>query len=441
MKKEEKKLFWFGLLALAGTLLVSFVPTRFHIFSYGFREVDFVSDIKKPSAPGDQPSIVKDSTPVLVDTTKPDFLAYKDIINYQYGNNQPIEKFIRALRQLKLGKRKTVRIAYFGDSFIEGDMLTMDLRSLLQTNFGGEGVGFVPFMSVGAGIRQSITHTFSHNWDDLNFKGEGDKSRVFISGHNYAAQQNANVSYRVPDRLMPGTFKKVYLLHQSPEGAHVSINDSSVQLPAAAVVTKTLVDTAVDHLRASFYPGNSTFYGFSFESDAGVILDNFSFRGISGTEYEKFSTGYLSEINEVTPYDLIVFQFGPNLLFNPDMTNFKYYEKPIAKAFQQFNSAFPQADILLVSTGDKAFRYDGSYKTAKGVIPLLNNQQQIAVASGVNFWNLFLNMGGENSMVTWVEGSPKMANVDYTHVNWKGGKKIAEMLYNTIMHAYQTNRQ
>ena len=36
-----------------------------------------------------------------------------------------------------------VRIAVFGDSFIEADIFTADLREMLQKRFGGCGVGFV----------------------------------------------------------------------------------------------------------------------------------------------------------------------------------------------------------------------------------------------------------------------------------------------------------
>jgi hypothetical protein len=124
-------------------------------------------------------------------------------------------------------------------------------------------------------------------------------------------------------------------------------------------------------------------------------------------------------------------------LFKPDLANFDYYVKPMVKAVSQFRDAFPQADILVVSTGDKAFRYNGQYATAKGVVPLLKVQQQIARQAGVNFWNFFLNMGGEGSMIKWVEGDTALANRDYTHVNFKGGQRIATLLFNTLMNAYQ----
>ena len=42
---------------------------------------------------------------------------------------------------------RPVRVAYFGDSFIEGDLITDHLRRLMQDKWGGCGVGFVDIAS------------------------------------------------------------------------------------------------------------------------------------------------------------------------------------------------------------------------------------------------------------------------------------------------------
>ena len=53
----------------------------------------------------------------------------------------PIEDYsdsgrIRAFCDTLLNARRPVRIAFLGDSFVEGDILTADLREQLQTAFG-----------------------------------------------------------------------------------------------------------------------------------------------------------------------------------------------------------------------------------------------------------------------------------------------------------------
>ena len=50
---------------------------------------------------------------------------------------------------------RTVRIAVLGDSFIEGDILTADLRERLQAAFGGRGTGFLRESGCRRGTRAS----------------------------------------------------------------------------------------------------------------------------------------------------------------------------------------------------------------------------------------------------------------------------------------------
>ena len=46
-------------------------------------------------------------------------------------------------------------------------------------------------------------------------------------------------------------------------------------------------------------------------------------------------------------------------------------------------------------------------------------------------------MGGDGSMVKWVEEEPAKANKDYTHFNHRGAKKIAELLYGQLNKGYE----
>lgn len=80
-----------------------------------------------------------------------------------------MKHFYEALSKVKTMKRP-VRIAYFGDSFIEADIFTADLREMLQQEFGGCGVGYVPVTSSISGYRPTVRHTFggwsSHSSND-----------------------------------------------------------------------------------------------------------------------------------------------------------------------------------------------------------------------------------------------------------------------------------
>ena len=66
-----------------------------------------------------------------------------------------------------LWNKEQVRVAFMGDSFVEGDILTADLRELLQDTFHGGGVGYAPVASPFTGFRQTIKTT-SKGWTPYN---------------------------------------------------------------------------------------------------------------------------------------------------------------------------------------------------------------------------------------------------------------------------------
>ncbi|KAA3628041.1 MAG: hypothetical protein DWQ02_19540, partial [Bacteroidetes bacterium] len=74
-----------------------------------------------------------------------------------YSGQEYLRSFFEAL--LKSGGQ--TRIAYYGDSSIERDLITQTVRDSLQKMFGGSGVGFVPVTSHLKGFRRSVYLNFS----------------------------------------------------------------------------------------------------------------------------------------------------------------------------------------------------------------------------------------------------------------------------------------
>ena len=83
-----------------------------------------------------------------------------------------MKHFYEALSKVKTMKRP-VRIAYFGDSFIAADIFTADLREMLQQEFGGCGVGYVPVTSSISGYRPTVRHTFEMCIRDSGYRHAG----------------------------------------------------------------------------------------------------------------------------------------------------------------------------------------------------------------------------------------------------------------------------
>ena len=111
------------------------------------------------------------------------------------------------------------------------------------------------------------------------------------------------------------------------------------------------------------------------------------------------------------------------------------HQKGLLTAIEHLKECFPQAGILLLSVGDRDSKNEnGELRTMPGVKNLIRYQQNIAAESGIAFWNMFEAMGGEGSMAKLVHAKPSMANYDYTHINFRGGKHLAGLLYETMIY-------
>ena len=133
-------------------------------------------------------------------------------------------------------------------------------------------------------------------------------------------------------------------------------------------------------------------------------------------------------------YDLIVLQYGLNVA-SENVSNYSYYTHEMEKVVRHLKEAFPEAAILIIGIGDRENKTEtGELRTMPGVKNLIRYQQALAANTHVAFWNMFEAMGGEGSMVEMVNSKPAMANYDYTHITFRGGKHLAKILFEALMY-------
>ena len=173
---------------------------------------------------------------------------------------------------------------------------------------------------------------------------------------------------------------------------------------------------------------------FMMDDVRGIAVDNFSLRGASGLSIRNIPLKNLSDFNRLRPYDLIVVQYGLNVATERGR-NYDAYAAGMKTAIAHLKEAFPSASILVVSVGDRDYKDEqGELRTMPGIRNLVRYQQHIAAESAVAFWNLFEAMGGNGSMAGMVEAKPSLANRDYTHINFRGGKHLAGLLYDVLVY-------
>ncbi len=421
-------------------LAFSVAAVLFHFPWMPFKRVNLISDIVTGDSTGIKNNNPDSSVIVIDKIPDKDFTLYRKprlITNFTADASQPsLSGFLQKLNELKTGKRKKIRIAYFGDSMIEGDLLTQTLRQLLQKTFGGSGVGFVPITSQVSKFRQTVIHNYTGGWHDENFKNSSN-GKLYLSGHLFRSGGDwvQMIDQTITDSL--ASIEKSLICGNANGPVTIVVNGRTFSInPTASINRVPLANDRSRGIKLAVAEERLPLYGISFESGAGIFVDNFSFRGITGIEFSKLDPSFLTAIAEKNPYDLIVFQYGVNLLFRPNDRNFNWYAKAMLPIVQKFRKCFDQADFLMVSTADRAFRYGGEYKSAVGIDTLIKIQATIAYETGSSFYNQFASMGGTNSIVEWAKMNPPMANKDYVHPNHRGAEVLARYLYEAIMTEY-----
>jgi hypothetical protein len=452
-KNRHSQPFIMMLIAAIVLLGLSRFKTEINLFGYQIKKIEPLADIlltgqvKKVPLPArivTDSIIAKDSTEFALrqsDST--------NIYDFDQDTTSALAHFFQSLNEIRKHKHK-VRIAYFGDSMIEGDLITQDLRGCMQDVFGGNGVGYVPITSIVAGFRTSIIHSFE-GWTTYNLLENTPVNHVLgISGYDFVPNtmnhvdtlnttMGSWVKYTAVNRKHLDKFNAAKLLYgKSNAENYVVINGSHYKLSGTNTVNQLTVNSGSTYqcINAKFQCKTPVdIFGFSIESDSGAFVDNFSFRGNSGMPITKVPQSVYSGTNDCLGYDLIILEYGLNAV-NPKVTDFSWYVRGMTNVIKHIQASFPNTSILLISVGDKSYRKDGVYQTDPSVSILVEAQKKMAKDNKLAFWSLYNAMGGNGSMVKWVEGDTVLANKDYTHFNFRGAHKVGKLLFNKLMSEY-----
>jgi hypothetical protein len=424
--------------------------------TYGDSDIKIIADVPDNPAIQPAPPVIPPPAPTdsaISDTPPPDASdAGRNIRSDDHGNdNSPdylsgtriedfssghtgLRRFFTALDRVdRLGR--PVRIAFLGDSFIEGDILVADFRAKMQERFGGRGVGFIPVTSNVAQYRPTIRQR-ADGWKTYSILKNRNRKYI-LSGLLFEPESDkAFIGFQTVD-MYPGLeeVSSIKFIYSNNENTglllKIDADTSRHELPPAESITQY-------EITGNFTKGTLLFrnvaglkaVGVAFEDNQGVVVDNFSLRGNSGTVLSELDGESCRELQRIRPYDLIVMQYGLNVA-SDSVREYGWYRNQMISVIEHLQDCFPGVDILLLGVSDRSHNDGGTYCTMPAVLSLLRAQRQIAQRTEVMFWNTFAAMGGRNSMIKYVNSN--WASKDYTHLNFKGGREIARVLFDALI--------
>ena len=362
----------------------------------------------------------------------------------------PIEIFAQGgmgvwdrLYEKLLWNKEQVRVAFMGDSFVEGDILTADLRELLQDTFHGGGVGFAPVASPFTGFRQTIKTT-SKGWTPYNIMQRKSAPApyaddFFVSG--WVAKASAGASTRwdmTTKRRHLEEVERARLLFICRQRAEIGLklNDGEERVfffEGDEVVRQIVVEQEqIRSLEMTILSGAETFTGIGaeFDSKKGVAVDNFSIRSNNGQAMFWSNASVNSQINTMRPYDLVILQYGLNIM-QAERHNYSLYGEQVEKMISYVESCFPGAAVLVMGVSDRSQKGEDGIKPMESAKSLTQSQREASQNKGVAFWDTYAAMQRMGGMTEFVTNG--WAGKDYTHINYAGGARIARELYYAIL--------
>lgn len=419
-------------------------------------------------------------------------------IQYPDNSNKALHAFLESLFNTEQ-TGTLIRILHFGDSQLEGDRISDYFRNRMQLRFGGYGPGIVLPLDVSRS-RISIRQSESRDWEKYAIYGKRKEfpGRYYgIGGSTYRYAGNYQVKtgedtvinqifhsdtiiaenkevtilvdsavftwdtvivpiyetrevqsswlrYRNATQSYPRVRKisqaRLFYGAEEPVEVMVSVDgkDKPMILRDALPFHMVRLSGPVNkELTLTFNGGVSPYiYGIALDGDSGVAVDNFPMRGSSGLGFEKIDRGLLRVMVTKLNARLIIMQYGINVIPNP-RTSYAFYERMFKAQLKALKAANPGVSILVIGPSDMS-RKRGDQFVSYPNIPLIRDaMKNAAFANGCAFWDLYEAMGGENSMVGWVQSKPALAHLDYTHFSTRGARYVGEMLYEALMLEYE----
>jgi lysophospholipase L1-like esterase len=379
-------------------------------------------------------------------------------LEYPQGEDSILHPFFEVLQQLPVNK-KLIHILHYGDSQIEGDRITSYVRNQLQSRFGGEGIGLFPVIAVNPAA-VPYNYNLSGNWKrfspmDRPIKADHNKYGILLSFSNFskkkklfAQDENAEggilLKHSTTSVLLAQRFTQCqifYAFNTSPMMVELKQKDSIIDadiIPPSPELNRLVwnFNKPEKDLSISFKTTTSPdFFAISLTGKSGIAVDNIPLRGSSGLEFTKTNRQFLGNFITLLNTKLIILQFGVNIV--PIATNnYEFYEKSFRLQLEYLKQISGGVPIIVIGVSDVARNGDNGIESYPNIEKIRDAQKSAAFAAHCVFWDMYEAMGGKNSIPSWVNAKPPLAQKDYTHLNPLGARIIGEMFYRTLIGEY-----
>lgn len=339
-----------------------------------------------------------------------------------------------------------LRVVHIGDSHIQADWFSGEMRRLLQNRLGNAGMGLIfPYRCIKTNGSPSYKITSPFTFPAQKIVKCKTSCNVGVSAYQF--EMKSNQWFEVKPKF-DSTPQQLTLLYSPlvPKARPVINNIDDVSnyhdtIVGDFVLTKTLFTTTNSFkLSAS---NDFTLFGIVAENQQpGIIYYTIGANGATFANYNQ-SELFFNQLAILKP-DLIIVSLGTNESVSK-ITNDSFLFQ--LQTFQNKLNQIHSASVLYTTPPDNAKRHviiqrrksKGKWKKVKKVYyhtnekvgELRNIMIQFCDEKNLMYWDLYHAMGGAGSMKNWVEAG--YAAKDHIHFSKKGYEYQASLFYSALL--------
>lgn len=397
-------------------------PTLAEVFEsteYGVQSTDLISLADTIEEPVELVDTIVPVDTVVPEKPKP-VVAPKVSVDSVTDSRMFLRAFYDALAE---SSEHTVRVLHYGDSQIEEDRMTQQIREALQNRYGGSGAGLLP-------LAQTIPSRTV-------------RQELFMNGRKITPQQGPkrNLVYgpkrdQRSDGLY-GVMGQVAVMNDSLVRGSEELTAVCTPLDGRQRYTqwRVFADTSVHYSfngDTVLLSGKGNVYGLSQQSSKGVIVDNIPMRGCLGLVFTKMDRNQLTTFYREENVRLIIMQFGGNAIpSNQNPGTIQGIVKGLRDQVRYMQECAPEASILFIGPSDMLTQIDGEWQTYPMVPYMDRLLRKMALEENIAYFSLFRWMGGAGSMAHWQEIG--LAGSDGVHFMRSGARKAGNAVAEWLM--------
>lgn len=375
---------------------------------------------------------------------KPTTAPQKAAIYPLEESEDALDHFYAALYRTEQGEPGAVtQILHYGDSPTTADLITSDVRSMLQKRFGDAGHGFFLVAKPWAWYGHQGVEISGSGWR-IEPATQGSHDGLFgLGGVSFSAGSNASSRITVKDPHH-NAIEIDYL--QQPGGGSLEVLADGQMVGEVQTAgeeyapgyNRVSLPSGAHQITLRSTNGPVRLFGASLEKDQpGIRYHSLGLNGAYVSVLAKFfkEGHWARELQHYHP-DLVVVNYGTNESMYANFVDYAY-AKEMKEVVRRLRVALPDTSILIMSPMDRGQRdRDGEIGTVPTLPRLVSIQQKLAADTHCAFFNTYEAMGGAGTMGRWYEAEPRLVGADFIHPMPAGARMVGNLLYRGLMDGY-----